>query len=138
MDIKTGVDLLVAKKRIEAQRKLDKHRTKVVVLSPPCSRFSQIRKYFQKNKEVASSEQKDAEAFELLQFAMDVANSQHRNGRMFIFEHLAGAPSWQLVSDAPGSAGPSGLITSNPKLHCISGNRLSLVNDTFWWPNSII
>ena len=50
VDIKTGVDLLVAKKRIETQRKLDKHRTKVVVLSPPCSRFSQIHRYFKKIK----------------------------------------------------------------------------------------
>ena len=39
VDIKTGVDLLDIKNRIETQRKLDKHRTKVVVLSPPYSRI---------------------------------------------------------------------------------------------------
>ena len=77
------------------------------MLSPPCSRFSQIHRYFKKNKKAASSRQKDAEALELLQFAMDVAKSQHRNRRKFIFEHPASASSWQLdivksVKDIPG------------------------------------
>ena len=77
------------------------------MLSPPCSRFSQIHRYFKKNKKAASSRQKDAEALELLQFAMDVAKSQFRNRRKFIFEHPASASSWQLdivksVKDIPG------------------------------------
>ena len=107
VDIKTGVDLLRYQNRRETQRKLDKHRTKVVVLSPPYRIDYCDRGYIKKNLRKEADPQKEAEAFELLQFAMDVAKAQHQNRRKIIFEHPVSATSWRTdivksVKDAPG------------------------------------
>lgn len=71
------------------------YQPKVIILSPPCTLFSQLMKMWgRKSMGEETYEKRLREARRLLQFATEIAAFQIANNRFFIFEHPDGASSW--------------------------------------------
>lgn len=80
---------------IELLRKLD---VQFLVLSPPCTIFSELQRLWNIKKMTAEQYQSRwDEGMRYLGHAMDCAQEQHRRGRHFAFEHPARASSWKTV-----------------------------------------
>jgi len=75
-----------------ARRLLRKTRPKLLIVSPPCTLFSQLLNISGGPKDPV----KFAEAVRLVEFAVDMCMEQRKAGRKYIFEHPAGATSWRL------------------------------------------
>ena len=66
-----------------------------LILSPPCTMFSQLMELWNiKKMNQATFEKRWAEAKLYLSHAMDCCRVQHTEGRVFVFEHPANATSW--------------------------------------------
>jgi hypothetical protein len=79
-----------------------------VILSPPCTIFSELQRLWNFKKMTKESVAfKWAEGMTYLSHSMACAELQHRHGRFFLFEHPATASSWktpevQKVVNLPG------------------------------------
>ena len=71
-------------------------RIKVVVLSPPCTMFSQIMRINSKKMKPEDLKCRWNEAMTFIHFTVQVLEYILSIGGFFVFEHPAGASSWQL------------------------------------------
>ena len=71
------------------------YQPKVIVLSPPCTLFSQLMTMWgRKSMGEETFQRRLLEARRLLAFAAEIAAFQMKQNRFFIFEHPDGARSW--------------------------------------------
>ena len=106
-DLGTGWNFLNESHRKQCREEIQKHGPEVLMVSPPCGPFSQIKRISKFKENAASRERKLIEGRVLLQFAMELCELQHSRGKIFIFEHPSGADSWwedclQHVRRLPG------------------------------------
>ena len=87
-------DLSCPKVQREVLRMVDEAKPYFIMLSPPCRLYSQLQNLNPKKHSPAwRAERKKADA--MLHFSMEIARRQHRQGRLFAFEHPRTAESWQ-------------------------------------------
>ena len=85
-------DLSGERAREAARSLLKKTKPKLLIVSPPCTMFSQMQRISGGPKDKVKYE----EAVKLLELAVEMCFLQARAGRMFLFEHPAFATSWRL------------------------------------------
>ena len=96
MDLQTGWDLLDSCVGALARQLLEIMAVQVLILSPPCTAFSQLQALWNyKRMSAAAVQAKRAEGMAHLTFAVDCALTQHLAGRAFLWEHPAAATSWK-------------------------------------------
>ena len=67
------------------------------ITSPMCRPSSALQSLFNYPKMAhAEVKRKLSEAMLHVQFCMQLCHEQHANGRLFVFEHPAGAASWSM------------------------------------------
>ncbi|CAE7249232.1 unnamed protein product [Symbiodinium sp. CCMP2592] len=97
MDLKTGYDFVTMEGRARARRIVTEMKPLFLMLSPPCRMYSRLQICF-KNfarrppAEVAADK---LQADVMLEFAMQMADEQVKEGRFFGFEHPVDALSWE-------------------------------------------
>lgn len=106
-DLGTGWNFLNESHRKQCREEIQKHGPGVLLVSPPCGPFSQIKRISKVKANAVSRERKLVEGRVLLQFAMELCELQHSRGKAFIFERPSGADSWwedrlQHVRRLPG------------------------------------
>ena len=101
IDILTGYDLLLAAKRREVMRHLWTKRPRSVMLSPPCTMFSQLMNTNWARMDPVVVKKRWREAMVLLKFALEVAKFVMSYGGFFVLEHPSGASSWRLPDLKP-------------------------------------
>ena len=88
-------DFSTQAKREKALRKIKTDKPFVLIASPMCGPFSALQSLFNypkmRHEEV---KKKLSDAMAHIEFCMELCREQHMNGRLFIFEHPAGAASW--------------------------------------------
>ena len=99
IDIETGFDLREVAVQAAVMSELERRAPKCVVISPPCTWFSQLMKLWNvKRMEQGTRQKLEAEAMTMLNFGMAIAKTQHQKGKAFVFEHPHRATSWQCES----------------------------------------
>ena len=90
-------DLSKPCKQAKALKKVKEDEPMMVAVSPMCGPFSALQSVFNypkmKDKDV---ETKLLDAMEHVRFSLLLCLEQYRNGRLFLFEHPAGAASWSM------------------------------------------
>ncbi len=81
-------------KRERARDKLKSDKPFMLVLSPMCGPFSAIQNLNYVRMQDSEVRQLLADGMEHVRFAIELAVTQHRHGRLFMFEHPVGASSW--------------------------------------------
>ena len=99
IDILTGYDLLCASVRAEVMHMVMRERPRSVVLSPPCTMFSQMMRSNWSRMKPQDVRQRWKNAKVLFGFALHIANLQIDMDALFVLEHPRQASSWKL----PGS-----------------------------------
>ena len=95
-DLLTGWDLMDSCVRALARQLLEIMAVQVLILSPPCTAFSQLQALWNyKRMSAAAGQAKRAEGMAHLTFAVDCALTQHLAGREFLLEHPAAVTSRQ-------------------------------------------
>ncbi len=94
IDYLNGYDLLTIRGRRDALEKLRKSAPTVLVMSPPCHPFSSLLRLRKEFRSSLKGKKVLKEGREHLKFMTRLARWQINNGRYFIFEHPAGADSW--------------------------------------------
>ena len=90
-DLVLGDDLLQFSHRKRVREEIEKDDPFCVVLCPPCTMFSQMRRIF---GDTEDEKRKLREAIVLLNFAIEICEDRRKRGRYFLFEHPQGAKSW--------------------------------------------
>ena len=106
-DIGTGWNFLNSDHRKQCRKDVSLHKPRVLVISPPCGPFSQMLRISKHRCNQKERERKRVEGLVLLEFAMELAQLQLKNNRIFIFEHPCNADSWkepcvQKIREATG------------------------------------
>ena len=84
-------------KRDKALQKIRADKPFMLSTSPMCWPFSALQGFFNYPKmNHAEVKRKLSEAMLHVQFCMQLCHEQHANGRLFVFEHPAGAASWSM------------------------------------------
>lgn len=99
MDLTKGHDFLTVDARASCLRAVLERKPKFLMVSPPCTMYSQLQRLFNLHK--MSEEQRAArflEADNLLDFAMHLCKVQSDSGRYYCFEHPHRASSWDRAS----------------------------------------
>ncbi len=106
-DLETGTDLLTKAGQDAVWQAIHRTTPKAIVLSPPCTTFSVMQNMNQGKGDPARKEEKYQAGFELLRFAVQVAQHQVRVGGRFILEHPVSASSWrtELIQDLQACPG---------------------------------
>ena len=96
LDILNGWDFSVRRNRLLSLRLLQDLSIKCLILSPPCTVFSELQRLFniKKMKKEAWAAKFHA-GMVLLEHSMLCCHEQIRKGAIFIFEHPARASSWE-------------------------------------------
>lgn len=109
LDLKTGFDLLTIGGRGAALRLLNQHVPEFIMLSPPCTMYSQLQVCFNnfERMNAATVYRRKQEARVLLEFAVSLATKALQEGRYFCLEHPYRATSWnepclRALADNPG------------------------------------
>ena len=69
----------------------------MLITCPMCGPFSALQSLFNYPRmKTAEVKRKLSEAMLHVQFCMELCQEQHANGRLFVFEHPAGAASWMM------------------------------------------
>ena len=89
-------DLSIPERQEEALSLLDEMAPWVLIMSPPCTMFSTLQGFNFKRQDEADVEPRMKAAIEHLAFCVLLCRRQAAAGRKFVFEHPAGASSWQL------------------------------------------
>ena len=96
LDLLTGWDLMDSRVGTLARQLLETMAVQVLILSPPCTAFSQLQALWNyKRMSAAAVQAKWAEGMARLTFAVECALTQHLVGRVFLLEHPAAATSWK-------------------------------------------
>ena len=96
LDLLTGWDLMDSRVGALARQLLVTMEVQVLILSPPCTAFSQLQALWNyKRMSAAAVRAKWAEGMAHLSFAVDCALTQHQARRVFLLEHPAAATSWK-------------------------------------------
>ena len=90
-DLVLGDDLLQFSHRKRVREEIEKDDPFCVVLCPPCTMFSQMRRNM---GDTESEKRKLREAIVLLNFAVEICEDRRKKGKFFLFEHPHGAKSW--------------------------------------------
>ena len=97
MDILNGFDFVTSAGRGAAWRLLERHQPDFIMLSPPCTMFSQLQHCFRNfermDPEEVSTRMREARC--MLLFTVQVAKYQCRRHKFFCVEHPHRATSWQ-------------------------------------------
>lgn len=97
IDILTGYDLLIPRVRENVMKMLVDGKIFVVMLSPPCTMFSQMMRinFHKMNKDDLKKRWKDAMTF--ITFTVRIIEYMLSINGIFVFEHPTGASSWKLA-----------------------------------------
>ena len=97
LDLSTGWDFSKPSQQAKALRLVRELRPALVVLSPPCTAFSAMRRLstFKRSPEVVAAELEQAKIH--VRFSVQIARIQMSAGRGFLFEHPATASSWHTT-----------------------------------------
>ena len=98
IDILTGYDLLCPRARQQVQNEVCRRRPRVIMLSPPCTVFSQMQHSNRGRCDPDRWASKEHDGFLLFDFAMELARMQVTANRFFCMEHPHGASSWKRES----------------------------------------
>ena len=88
-------DFSVPAKREKAKAKLDADKPFVLMLCPMCGPFSSLQNLNYVNKDPQEVRSILERAMEHIKFTVELCLRQQNAGRLFIFEHPAGASSWE-------------------------------------------
>ena len=96
MDPEDGLpyDFSIPEKRERVKKKLDQEKPFMLVLCPMCGPFSTLQNFNYARMESDEIMRKVSDALIHIKFAVELCISQHMAGRLFMFEHPAGASSW--------------------------------------------
>ena len=90
-------DFSKKEKRDKAMRKLKQDEPLMLIVSPMCGAFSQLQSLFNYPKqEHEHVERQLKDAMEHVKFSLEMCLEQYVKGRLFLFEHPAGAASWSM------------------------------------------
>jgi hypothetical protein len=95
VDLLTGWDLLNLEVRVRLVQEIKQRRPKVLMMSPPCTWFSQLMNLNWGKIKPVVREQAFLDATLHLEFCMLLADLQASQGRGWAFEHPDGAMSWR-------------------------------------------
>jgi len=95
LDLSTGWDFRRREHRQQALQLIAKRRPAVLLLSPPCTTFSPLRRLTNKKRDAAQVQAEEDEGDLHMDFSASLAEMQKREGRGFILEQPAPATSWQ-------------------------------------------
>ena len=113
LDLLTGCDLATFHGRRECIDKVLKHRPLVLMVSPPCTMFSEMQRLFNlKKMDPQTLAEGWAEAFLHLDFSMWLCMWQRSHGRYYIHEHPYKASSWKRQSVEEEASQPGAEKTS--------------------------
>ena len=82
-------------KRIRAKEKLEQDKPFMLVASPMCGPFSSLQNWNYAKLSRAEVTEKIQKGIEHVKFCLELCLQQHLAGRLFLFEHPAGASSWE-------------------------------------------
>ena len=91
-DLVLGDDFLQYPHRKRVFDEIRKEDPFCVVLNPPCTMFSQMRR---STGDSAVERKKRREAIILLNYAIEICEDRMKQGKYFLFEHPQGARSWR-------------------------------------------
>ncbi len=95
VDIKSGWDLRSSRDQKSCLALIRSMQPLYLMLSPPCTMFSQMQNLCQKNRDEQRFQDRFAEAMVLLSFSLECFAEQVKNGRVAALEHPARASSWR-------------------------------------------
>ncbi|CAJ1416610.1 unnamed protein product [Effrenium voratum] len=95
LDLRNGWDFCIPAHREQARRLVARLRPALIVLSPPCTTFSPLRRLSNPKRQWQIVKQEEDEGRQHWHFALELAEVQHSNHRGFLLEHPAPASSWQ-------------------------------------------
>ena len=95
LDLRNGWDFCIPAHREQARRLVARLRPALIVLSPPCTTFSPLRRLSNRKRQWQIVKQEEDEGRQHWHFALELAEVQHSNHRGFLLEHPAPASSWQ-------------------------------------------
>ena len=108
LDLKSGFDLLTIGGRGAALRLLNQHKPQFIMLSPPCTMYSQLQVCFNNFQRMSplTLQRRQRESRVLLEFAVSLAKLAMQEGRYFCLEHPWRATSWKepclaALADSP-------------------------------------
>lgn len=90
IDLRTGFDILKTEGRKKAMEVIERQKPSVVTMAPDCSPWSQMTNINDREARDA----KRAKYMPMVEFCVQVALYQIRNGRHFIIENPAGSAMW--------------------------------------------
>eukprot|EP00435_Cladocopium_sp_Y103_P063462 s717_g25.t1 len=97
LDLQTGWDANDPAMRQLAFEAIEKFKPWVIMLSPPCTVYSQLQRLWNESRmDPLEFEIRCQEADGFMEFTKDVATKQSNANRGWIFEHPATASSWDL------------------------------------------
>ena len=94
LDLTTGWDFKLASHREEARGLVKTKKPGVLLLSPPCTTYSPLRRLTNYKRHPWEVQQDEQEGDLHMDYAVSLAEDQLDNGRGFILEHPANATSW--------------------------------------------
>eukprot|EP00435_Cladocopium_sp_Y103_P020466 s1075_g5.t1 len=95
LDLSTGWDFRRRDHRRQALQLIAKRRPAILLLSPPCTTFSPLRRLSNNKREAAQVQAEEDEGDLHMDFSAGLAEMQMRDGRGFILEQPAPATSWK-------------------------------------------
>ena len=98
LDLTTGWDFRDPAQRQKARELVRKHRPAVLLLSPPCTTFSPLRRLSNYKRPSWLVKEEEAEGDDHLDFSNELATEQMNEGRGFVLEQPKPATSWQRPS----------------------------------------
>ena len=106
-DIGQGWNFLQADQRKACLDEIGHYKPNCVLVCPPCGPFSPLQACSWHKQNPADQKRKLIEGRVPLDFAMQICELQHSEGRLFAFEHPGGAASWkepcvERVRNLPG------------------------------------
>ena len=89
-------DCLKEEDRAWGKRMLHRDKPKLLVVSPPCTLFSQLQNLSPNGLPQVRCPEEYRKAILMVEYAVELCRIQMRAGRAFIFEHPRTASSWEL------------------------------------------
>ena len=94
-DLRNGWNFSKRTHRQGVLREIRELRPALLILSPPCTKFSLLQNLSKAKRDEAKFQEDLKEAKQHKSFCMELARLQMANGRGFLYEQPAGATSWQ-------------------------------------------
>ncbi len=87
-------DFTFEEKRIRCKKRIDEDKPFMVIASPMCGPFSSLQNWNYAKMDKKEVKDRIEKGLEHIKFCLDICLKQHLAGRLFLFEHPAGASSW--------------------------------------------